>query len=165
MVRTPSLAPTFGGEARLPLMNARASADTTARGARRSAIYDVWGSLTFGGVKVCRRCFFFLWCGRLGVVTVVVPPGVVTVVVAPGVVTVVVAPGTVTVVLPLGTVVVPPLVAGRQPLLQTACPSAFQFSESVSPLFWKGGMMSPLFPSLAVFGKSACSVCWLYCPC
>src|SRR6476646_2313894 len=124
MVRTPSLAPTFGGEARRPLMNARASADTTARGARRSDIYAVWGSLTFGGVKVCRRCFF-LWCGRVGVATVVVPPGVVTVVVAPGVVTVVVPPGTVTVVLPLGAVVVPPLVAGRHPFLQTACPSAF----------------------------------------
>src|SRR6185437_1525390 len=129
MVRTPSLAPTFGGEARLPLMNARASADTRARGARRIAIYKVWGSLTVGGVKVCRWCFFFLWCGRVGIVTVVVPPGVVMVVVAPGVVTVVVAPGTVTVVLPPAAVVVPLLVAARHPLLQTACPSAFQFSE------------------------------------
>src|SRR5436309_11187510 len=133
MVSTPSLAPTFRCEARLPLINARLSANTTARGARRRAIYIVWGSLIFGGVKVCRWCF--LWCRRVGVVTVVVPPGVVTVVVAPGVVTVVVPPGVVTVVVApgvvtvvvapevvtvvlLGAVVVPPLVAVPHPLLQ-----------------------------------------------
>jgi hypothetical protein len=65
------------------------------------------------------------------VVTVTVRPGVVTVVVAPGVVTVVVAPGLTTVVVVLGleVVVVPPLVAGRHPLLKVACPWAFQFSE------------------------------------
>jgi hypothetical protein len=54
MVSTPSLVPTFGSEARPPLTKASPSVQATAKGARRSAIYSVWGSLTFGGVKVCR---------------------------------------------------------------------------------------------------------------
>jgi hypothetical protein len=51
---TPSLAPTFGCEARLGLASAMLSAKIAPRTARRSATYVVWGSLTFGGVNFCR---------------------------------------------------------------------------------------------------------------